>query len=64
VLLGINPRLTPDQIEQTLRTTGKPVTDPRNGVTTPRINLQAAVAATPAPVGSTLPPRRRRVAPH
>ncbi len=64
VLLGINPQLTPDQIEQTLRTTGKPVTDPRNGVTTPRINLQAAVAATPAPVGSTLPPRRRRVVPH
>jgi subtilisin family serine protease len=65
ILLSINPRLTPDEIEQTLRTTGKPVTDARNGVTTPRINLQAAVAATPAPVGSTPPPpKRRRAVPH
>ena len=65
VLLGINPHLTPDEIEQTLRTTGKPVTDARNGVITPRINLQAAVAATPAPVGSTPPPpRRHRAVPH
>jgi subtilisin family serine protease len=64
VLLSINPQLTPDAIEQTLRTTGKPVTDARNGVITPRINLQAAVAATPAPVGSTPPPRRHRAVPH
>jgi subtilisin family serine protease len=65
VLLSINPHLTPDEIEQLLRTTGKPVTDARNGVTTPRINLQAAVAAVPpAPVGSTPPRKRHRAAPH
>lgn len=66
VLLAISPKLTPDAIEQTLRNTGKAVTDGRNGVITPRINLQAAVAATPAPVETFPPPRpqRRRSAPH
>ena len=58
VLLSINDHLTPDEIEQILKTTGKLVTDARNGVTTPRINLQAAVAAI------TPPPPRHRAARH
>jgi subtilisin family serine protease len=47
VLLQVDPSLTPAQIEATLKSTGKPITDSRNQITTPRIDLLAAVTATP-----------------
>ncbi len=46
VLRSIYPSETADQIVARLTSTGVPVTDPRNGITTPRLNLLAA--ATPA----------------
>lgn len=36
-----------EQAERILKSTGVPVTDARNGITTPRIDIAAAVAATP-----------------
>lgn len=39
--------MTADQIESVLRTTGKPVTDARNGLTFRRLDIAAAMAATP-----------------
>lgn len=57
LLLQIDPLLTVDEVEQTLKNTGKPVTDPRNGVMAPRIDVAAAVAAVPRP-------SRRRAAHH
>ncbi len=60
LLLQAQPNLTPDEIETTLKTTGVPVTDPRNGYTVSRIDAMAAVShvippmlpetPTPAPV--------------
>ena len=38
-----SPRLSPDQIEAALRHGGVPVTDPRNGVTTPRLDIAKAI---------------------
>jgi subtilisin family serine protease len=50
VLLEVRPSLTPDQIESVLKSTGKPILDPRNGVVAPRIDLLAAVnTLLPAP---------------
>jgi len=49
--------LSADFIRSVLAQTGKPVTDTRNSLTFPRIDAQAAVAATPAPP----PGSRRRV---
>ena len=50
VLLEVKPSLTPDQIEALLKSTGKPILDPRNGVVAPRVDLLAAVSALlPAP---------------
>jgi subtilisin family serine protease len=43
VLLEVDPTLTPDQIETLLKTTGVKVTDAKNGLTFPRIDLLAAV---------------------
>jgi len=43
VLRQIDPQLTPDAIEQLLESTGRPIVDSRNGVTTPRLDLFAAV---------------------
>jgi subtilisin family serine protease len=43
VLLEVQRKLTPDQIESILKATGKPILDARNGVTIPRIDLLAAV---------------------
>jgi subtilisin family serine protease len=58
VLVGINPNLTPAEIEQVLKNTGKPILDPRIGIATPRIDLAAAAQAVPKqPRG----PRRRAV---
>lgn len=52
LLLQRDANLTPDSIESTLETTGVPITDARNGRTTPRIDLAAALQA-PVP---ELPP--------
>ena len=43
ILLQINPALTPDDIESILKSSGKPIADPRNAVVVPRLNLLAAV---------------------
>jgi subtilisin family serine protease len=45
VLLQANPGLTPSQIIDILKRTGRSVTDTRNGLTLPRIDLAAAVRA-------------------
>lgn len=42
VLRQIDPQLTPDAIEKLLESTGRPIFDSRNGVTTPRLDLFAA----------------------
>jgi len=51
-------RLTADQTEAILKFTGRQVVDPRNGLSFPRVDAAAAVAATPDPGP---PPRRRSV---
>jgi subtilisin len=43
VLKSARPYATVDQILTALSVTGKPITDPRNGITTPRIRVDAAV---------------------
>lgn len=59
LLMEISPALTPDQIEATLKLTGRSLTDPRNGLSRPRLNTQAAAAGLLQPPG-----RRRRAARH
>ncbi len=51
-------RLDADEAVSILRTTGRPVLDARNGLTLPRIDAAAAVAATPR---APAPARRRSV---
>lgn len=51
-------KLTADQSEQILESTGKRVVDLRNGLAFPRLDVAAAIAATPRP---TPAPRRRSV---
>lgn len=58
VLLGKNPTLQPQDIETILKNTGKLILDPRIGLSTPRIDVAAAVQAAPNPVYG---PRRRSV---
>jgi subtilisin family serine protease len=55
VLWALKPSATPDEIESLLKSTGKPIADARNGVTTPRIDVYAAVQE----LLRTLPPRHR-----
>lgn len=43
LLRQIDPQLTPDAIEELLESTGRPIIDSRNGLTTPRLDLFAAV---------------------
>ena len=43
VLRQIDPTLTPDAVEEMLESTGRPIVDSRNGITTPRLDLFAAV---------------------
>ncbi len=43
VLKSVKPQATVDEVLNTLVSTGKPITDSRNGVTRPRIQLDAAV---------------------
>jgi len=57
LLLQINPALSVDAVEQILKNSGRPVSDPRNGVIASRIDAAAAVAAVPRAV-------RRRPARH
>ena len=45
VLFAMRPGLSVDEMESTLKSTGRPIVDARNGVTTPRIDLFAAVEA-------------------
>jgi subtilisin family serine protease len=45
LLLQARPGLSPSQIIDVLKRTGRPVTDTKNGLTLPRINLKAAVDA-------------------
>ena len=45
VLLQADPSLTPDQVEAALQETGVPVTDPRTHVTTPRLDVAAALSS-------------------
>lgn len=44
LLLQAEPALTPDQIEAVLEASGVPVTDPRNGLTVPRLDIGSALA--------------------
>lgn len=41
LVMGASPSITPTEVYSRLRGTGRPVTDSRNGVTTPRIDLAA-----------------------
>jgi subtilisin family serine protease len=43
VLRQVDPQLTPEAIEDLLESTGRPIVDSRNGITTPRLDLFAAV---------------------
>lgn len=45
VLFGARPSLTPAQVYSALRSSGRLVTDGRNGLTTPRIDIAAALRA-------------------
>ena len=58
VILGIAPTLTPNDVEQILKNTGKPINDPRTGVSTPRIDVLAAALAVPKPPIPHGPKRR------
>jgi hypothetical protein len=56
IVRQIDPQLTPDAIEELLKSTGRPIFDSRNGIATPRLDLFAAVLKL-RPVG----PKRRPV---
>jgi subtilisin family serine protease len=56
ILFGMQPGLTPDQVEMLLETTGRPLFDPRNGLTFPRVEIEAAMMKLQTPVA-----RRRAV---
>ncbi|MGB6837471.1 MAG: flexitail domain-containing putative surface protein, partial [Dehalococcoidia bacterium] len=43
LMLDANPSATPDEIESCMKSTGVPVPDPGNGVTTPRVDALGAV---------------------
>jgi subtilisin len=51
VLRGKSPHATVDKLLSDLHSTGRPVTDPRNGLTLPRIDIGAALA-----LGDSTPP--------
>ncbi len=43
LLLSANPGLSPDAIKNALRATGRPITDAKNGIAIPRIDVKAAL---------------------
>jgi subtilisin family serine protease len=61
LLRQIDPQLTPDAIEELLESTGRPIVDSRNGITTPRLDLFAAVMKLRL---NAKPPVRRRAVAH
>jgi subtilisin family serine protease len=61
LLRQIDPHLTPDAIEELLESTGRPIVDSANGVTTPRLDLFAAVMKLRL---SAQPSARRRAVAH
>jgi len=61
LLRQIDPKLTPDAIEELLESTGRPIVDSRNGITTPRLDLFAAVMKLRS---NAEPAVRRRAAAH
>ncbi len=61
LLRQIDPQLTPDAIEELLESTGRPIVDSRNGITTPRLDLFAAVMKLRS---NTTPAARRRAVRH
>jgi len=59
ILRQIDPQLTPDAIEELLESTGRPIVDSRSGLTTPRLDVFAAVMK--ARLKGTPSSRRRAV---
>ena len=53
-----HPGLSPARLVGILRSTGKPIADPRNGITTPRIDTLAAVSFRERSAPSSAPRRR------
>jgi subtilisin family serine protease len=45
LLLSAKPGLSADQVQNVLKNTGVNVTDPKNGITSRRIDLKAALSA-------------------
>jgi len=43
LMLSANPGLSPDAIKNALRATGRPITDAKNGIAIPRIDVKAAL---------------------
>ncbi len=52
--------VTADQAESILKTTGRPIIDPRNGLAFPRLDVAAAIAATPHVAPPPVPPSPKR----
>lgn len=60
LLLQAKPTLSAADLERLLESTGKPVLDPRNGLTRPRIDIPAALRSGPVPTpGIQLTPSTR-----
>jgi subtilisin family serine protease len=55
LLLEDDPTLVPYQLEYCLETTGVPITDAGNGLTTPRVDALAALSCTPPPPPTPTP---------
>ncbi len=45
LLLSAKPGLSPDAIENALKSNGRPIKDPKSGITSPRIDLKGALSA-------------------
>jgi subtilisin family serine protease len=56
LLLEAKPSLTPDQIARALKSTGRPVTDKKNGRSFPRIDAKAALGVARSAEGSVRGP--------
>jgi subtilisin family serine protease len=60
ILLQANGTLTPARLEALLHASGRPVTDPRNGLVRPRLDLAAALATPPPAPWVAIAPSRLR----